>query len=66
MAIVSRNEIENEWCNICGKRSNDNADVWYPVNAEHGMKNTQYIRICFDCITKMANVLINSGKPQTG
>lgn len=45
-----------DWCHICGDRTRDNADVWYPANAEHGGKDTQYIRICVTCGSLIAEV----------
>ena len=38
-----------DWCHLCGKRQKYTADVWYPENAEHQDKCTEYIRICLDC-----------------
>lgn len=44
----------NDWCHICGDRSNDTVDVWYPENAEHDKEDTmKYIRICMNCAEKI-------------
>lgn len=49
--------LSRDWCHLCGKRSNANADIWYPNNAETGPavgtgqehNDRRYIRICADC-----------------
>jgi hypothetical protein len=46
----------NDWCHICGERPANLADVWYPANAEHRGKNTEYIRICVGCAEKIARI----------
>jgi hypothetical protein len=66
MAVMLRNESDNELCNICGRISNENAGVWYPKNAARGGENNQHIRICFNCVTKMANVFFKHSESQTG
>lgn len=38
-----------DWCHICGQRRERLADVWYPRNAEHGGRDTEYIRVCCQC-----------------
>lgn len=49
MAQISKH-AGNDWCHICGKRSYENIDIRYPKNAEHDIENTEYIRICSNCI----------------
>jgi hypothetical protein len=47
--------LPNDWCHLCGVRSDHTLDVWYPRNAEHvrpGME-TVYVRICSRCLGKM-------------
>lgn len=43
-----------DWCHLCGIRQAYLADIWYPKNAEHDKKQTQYIRICCDCGKQIA------------
>lgn len=47
----------NDWCHICGKRKSELADIWYPKNAEHEKEETEYIRICYECVVLIRKVL---------
>ena len=44
-----------DWCHLCGARSDYTADVWYPDNAEHGPKGSNYVRICAICAASILN-----------
>lgn len=50
--------VSHDWCHICGERSEFNADVSYPENAEHGGPDSKYIRICHDCGLRIASASI--------
>lgn len=43
-----------DWCHLCGARSQENVDVSYPRNAEHGGPDSEYIRICRSCGERIA------------
>ena len=54
----------NDWCHLCGVRKADLADIFYPENAEHGGRETEYIRICDACgtlIQKVATTVAHDG-----
>ena len=61
MPTIWKHGIENDWCHVCGNRSDETADVWYPQNAEHATKAqhksttepAKYVRICSDCAAKI-------------
>ena len=62
-------KILNDWCHLCGRRSHDNADVWYSDNAERGGEQSNYIRICSlcaDAIVAAANGQFLSAGPGIG
>lgn len=46
----------NDWCHVCGLRTEPLVDCWYPKNAEHGGKRSEYIRICEGCAERMVEV----------
>lgn len=54
----------NDWCHLCGERSDTTVDIWYPENAEHdepvnpGLphEGRKYIRVCKDCGERIAEV----------
>ena len=54
MAYLSRGSSE-DWCHICGGRSEENVEIWYPANAEHQRVDRpikgpdHYLRICAAC-----------------
>ena len=50
--------IIDDWCHLCGQRTESLLDIWYPKNAEHDTKQTEYIRICKDCIIIMKDKVI--------
>lgn len=67
--------ISHDWCHICGKRSDETADVWYPANAEHATKKehsaqigggTRYVRICAVCATSIAIAASGSNTELSG
>jgi hypothetical protein len=56
MAFMQKKHEYNDWCHICGGRSNRNVEIWYPENAEHSRMDrpsrggdTQFLRICASC-----------------
>lgn len=61
MPTIWNHGMKNDWCHVCGNRSDETADVWYPQNAEHATKmqhqntksSAKYVRICRDCATKI-------------
>lgn len=67
-----RRKSFNDWCHLCGKRSDQCVEIHYPDNAEHDppvtgprpnhpMGSVHYIRICGSCgarIAVVAGVLI--------
>jgi len=47
-------KLAHDWCHVCGKRKEvDFAEVWYPVNAEHGGSDDRYLRICGYCVIEI-------------
>jgi hypothetical protein len=46
----------NDWCHVCGERTQPHVEVWYPKNAEHEQKQTQYMRICAYCVEVMSEL----------
>ena len=57
--------VHEDWCHICGKRREEIANVWYPVNAEHTPDPTQLIRICAVCADLVARVARGDLPPTT-
>lgn len=63
-AAIWRHGNDFDWCHLCGTRSDETADIWYPDNAEHdppavpGMvhRDRHYIRICAKCAKTIATV----------
>ncbi len=46
-----------DWCHVCGKRSEQNAEIRYPANAEHEARPlVSFIRICAACARQAAGV----------
>jgi hypothetical protein len=60
MAIIRLHDHSlRDWCHVCGYRSNTNADVWYPENAEHEkdrIGTKKYVRICLECAEEIVKV----------
>ena len=63
MATISKHGSQKDWCHICGARSDNTVDVWYPQNAEHATKKQHkaqigpdilYVRICGECAVLIA------------
>lgn len=50
MRTILLTDRYNDWCHICGNRNRGNVEIWYPKNAEHETKNTEYLRICRTCV----------------
>lgn len=48
-----------DWCHLCGTRSYNLVDIWYPSNSEHPnpTEPDNYIRICKSCIDKMKSIV---------
>ena len=53
-----KTQTKCDWCHVCGRRRlTPFAEFWRPQNAEHERtlgKNTQYLRICQDCLRTLA------------
>jgi hypothetical protein len=48
-AMITNHGMNNDWCHICGERSDNTADVRFPENAEHDEELTRYVRVCGSC-----------------
>ena len=46
-----------DWCHICGARSFDNLEIFYPRNAEHKDGHERYIRICGGCVKRLQDTM---------
>ena len=64
---------DNEWCHLCGKRSNKHAFIYWAENAEASGKKGECaerldtysgraVRICEHCAAKIADVAANKIK----
>ena len=48
----------NDWCHICGARTDRTVDVFYEENAEHPKGGlSEYVRVCSACVGKMRLIL---------
>ena len=45
MAMISKH-VSEDWCHICGGRSADNVDIWFPPNAEHQSQDRPHVGAC--------------------
>lgn len=45
-----------DWCHVCGTRTEQLADIWYPRFAETGTGPDEYIRICANCADVIGRV----------
>lgn len=62
-AIMRRHGSPNDWCHLCGERSDYNTDIWYAENAEHDGRvsereaatNDRYLRVCRECGIRISN-----------
>lgn len=45
--------LENDWCHICGLRSDHHVRIWYHTNAEHPDEDKPWkkdVRMCLGCL----------------
>ncbi len=47
----------DDWCHVCGRRTEPLIDVRYPENAEHGGPDSRYIRICLTCVLDFKDMM---------
>lgn len=52
----------DDWCHLCGKRESLLVDCFYPKNAEHGGPKDVYLRVCFECVVVMLDVIDERSK----
>jgi hypothetical protein len=55
-----RLHADGDWCHFCGRQGENHVDVYYPADARHAgscTPNTQYVRVCRDCVTVMQAVI---------
>ena len=45
-----------DWCHLCGERTKPFVECWYPENAEHDRKQTEFLRVCAACVEVMSEV----------
>ena len=60
---IQKHYAKNDWCHLCGFRSNLTASIHYPENAEHALMrgedykgNEKYIRICAICAENIKEI----------
>jgi len=50
----------SNWCHFCGREGEHQVDVYYPADARQAgscTPNTQYVRVCRDCVSAMQQLL---------
>jgi len=75
MAYVEPHESPNDWCHVCGKRSDQHATITYPDDAEHADEGEHWrvrpgpginkLRICAQCAKVVAKVASNPDGPKS-
>ena len=62
--MIHRHSILDDWCHLCGKQSDQMADVWYSRNAEHANNTDRHVRMCAGCAASIARAArLNRGTP---
>ncbi len=56
MATITK-KIGEDWCHICGTRTNQIADIFYPENAENENDEKEYVRMCINCASTIIEVI---------
>jgi hypothetical protein len=60
-ARMSDHQSPNDWCHLCGKRSDHHVDISYSENAENDDPKefrSKYIRICAKCGERIAGIAL--------
>jgi hypothetical protein len=55
-----RLHADSDWCHFCGRQDVYEVDVYYPADARQAgscTPNTQYVRICRDCVSAMQQLV---------
>lgn len=55
-----RLHADSDWCHFCGRQDVHEVDVYYPADARQAgscTPNTQYVRVCRDCVSAMQQLL---------
>jgi hypothetical protein len=55
-----RLHAETDWCHFCGREDIHQVDVYYPADARLAgscTPNTNYVRVCRDCVSEMQRLL---------
>ncbi|HYQ71511.1 MAG TPA: hypothetical protein VET88_06225 [Gammaproteobacteria bacterium] len=55
-----RLHADADWCHFCGMQGENQVDVYYPADARQAgscTPNTQYVRVCADCVGVMQQLV---------
>ena len=47
---------ENDWCFLCEQRRNRLVAINYPFENENQKNQTQFIRVCLDCLKRAMKI----------